>query len=314
MGSCLTVIIPVLNAMPYLPEALASLEAQTFKDFEVCLWDNGSTDGSAEEARCWIPGRLKGRVVSGNPLPLHKCLGRMVEEAQTQFVARMDGDDISLPVRFQMQLEAMRGDLKLGVVGGQCPMMDSGGNPSGNSHPGPLEHEDIVTEMMFRSALTHPALMFRREAILGAGNYQQPKPVEDLDLYFRMARFCRFSNLPKEVLRYRIHPQSICQSDLEGQQKQVSKVVAKYSQAIFGISASEFLTLRAKRSRCAIVPFMKSATYRAGGSLRRFLRVACSPSFIFIARCMTAPNDLLSKTSYRLLERGSGIFVETEPV
>ncbi len=41
----ITVIIPVLNAMPYLPEALASLEAQTFRDFEVCLWDNGSPDG-----------------------------------------------------------------------------------------------------------------------------------------------------------------------------------------------------------------------------------------------------------------------------
>jgi len=39
------VILPVFNAMPYLPEALASLEAQTFRDFEVCLWDNGSTDG-----------------------------------------------------------------------------------------------------------------------------------------------------------------------------------------------------------------------------------------------------------------------------
>jgi hypothetical protein len=41
----LTVLLPILNAMPYLPEALASLEAQTFRDFEVCFWDNGSTDG-----------------------------------------------------------------------------------------------------------------------------------------------------------------------------------------------------------------------------------------------------------------------------
>jgi GT2 family glycosyltransferase len=300
--------------MPYLTEALASLEAQTCRDFEVCLWDNGSTDGSVEEARRWIPGRLPGRVVTGHPLPLHECLAKMVEEARTEFVARMDGDDVCLPVRFQMQLEAMRGDPKLGIVGGQCPMMDSGGNPSGNSHPGPLEHEDIVTEMMFRSALTHPALMFRREAILGAGNYQQSKPVEDLDLYLRMARFCRFRNLSNEVLRYRIHPQSICQSDLEGQQKQVLEVVANYSKAIFGISNDEFLALRARRSKCAMVLFLKSAAYRARGSLGRFLRITCSPSFIFVARCMTAQNDLLSKTSYRLLESGSGFFAKTKPI
>jgi glycosyltransferase involved in cell wall biosynthesis len=78
MSCRLTVILPVLNAMPYLTEALASLEAQTFRDFEVCLWDNGSTDGSLEEARRWIPGRLKGRVVADRPLPLHECFARML--------------------------------------------------------------------------------------------------------------------------------------------------------------------------------------------------------------------------------------------
>ena len=300
--------------MPYLPEALASLEAQTFKDFEVCLWDNGSTDGSLEEARRWIPGRLKGRVMTGNPLPLHECLARMVEEARTEFIARMDGDDVCLPERFQLQVEALRGDPNLGIVGGQCPLMDAAGNPTGESHPSPLGHEDIVSEMIFRSALTHPALMFRREAILVAGNYQRPKPVEDLDLYFRMAQVCKFRNLSNEVLRYRIHPQSICQSDLEGQQKLVVEVVANYLKAIFGISNDEFLALRARRSKCAMVLFLKSAAYRSRRSLGRFLRIACSPSFIFVARCMTAQNDLLSKTIYRLLESGSGFFAKTEPI
>jgi len=314
MGSCLAVIIPVLNAMPYLTEALASLEAQTFRDFEVCLWDNGSTDGSVEEARRWISERLPGRVVSGNPLPLHVCLARMVDEARTEFVARMDGDDICFPERLQLQLEAMKADLNLGIVGGQCPMMGADGNHVGESHPGPPEHEDIITEMMFRSALTHPALMFRRAAILKAGNYSRPKPVEDLDLYFRMARVCKFRNLSHEVLRYRIHAQSICQLDLEGQQKQVLEVVANYSKSIFGITRAEFLALRTRQSRCAIVPFLKSAAYRARGSLGRFLRIACSPSFIFVARCMTAQNDLLSKTGYRLLERGSRFFAKTEPI
>ena len=98
----LSVVLPVLNAMPYLPEALASLEAQTFRDFEVCLWDNGSTDGSAEEARRWIPGRLPGRVVTGRPLPLHECLATMVEEAQTEFVVRMDGDDLIAPNKLEI--------------------------------------------------------------------------------------------------------------------------------------------------------------------------------------------------------------------
>ena len=296
--------------MPYLPEALASLEVQTSRDFKVCLWDNGSTDGSAEEARRWIPGRLKGRVVTGNPLPLHECLARMVEEAQTEFVARMDGDDVCLPERFEKQIATMLNDTGLGIVGGQCPLMDAAGKITGDSHPGPIEHEDIVTEMMFRSALTHPALLFRREAILKAGNYSIPKPVEDLDLYLRMARFCRFRNLPDPVLRYRIHPKSICQSDRELQQKQIVDVVARYSEMNYRISELVYRRLRDKSSRLSIVHFLRSAAYRARGNPRRFLRIARSPSFIFVARCMTASQDILSKIVYRVLENASGLLLE----
>lgn len=298
-----TVIIPILNAMPYLSEALASLEAQSFRDFEVCFWDNGSTDGSVEEARRWIPSRLKGRVVTGNPLPLHECLAAMVQEAKTEFVARMDGDDICFPERFHLQLEAMRSDANLGIAGGQCPMIDSAGKLIRKSHPGPLAHEDIVTEMMFRSALTHPALMFRREAVLKAGNYLIPKPVEDLDLYLRMARFCRFRNLSDEVLRYRIHPQSICQSDLEGQQKQMVDVVARSSVINYGIPERVYRRLRAKKCRISITHFLRSASYRAQGNLKRLFRIASSTSFIFVARCMTAHEDFLSKAGYRVLEK-----------
>jgi glycosyltransferase involved in cell wall biosynthesis len=306
----ITVIIPVLNAMPYLAEALASLEAQTFQDFEVCLWDNGSTDGSVEEARRWIPGRLKGRVVADRPLPFHECLAAMVEEAKTEFVARMDGDDICLPERFKLQRHALLADSTLGIVGGQCPMIDAAGKLTGDSHPGPLGHDDIVSEMLFRSALTHPALIFRREAILQAGNYTIPKPVEDLDLYLRMARFCRFRNLPDPVLRYRIHPKSICQSDRELQQKQIVDVVARYSEMNYRISELVYRRLRDKSSRLSIVHFLRSAAYRARGNPRRFLRIARSPSFIFVARCMTAPQDILSKIVYRVLENASGLLLE----
>lgn len=298
----LTVIIPVLNVMPYLAEALASLEAQTFKDFEVCLWDNGSTDGSVEEARRWIPARLKGRVVSGNPLPLHECLARMVEEAQTEFVARMDGDDVCLPERFEMQMLALQDNKALGVVGGQCPLIDQGGNPLGVSHPGPLGHEDIVTLMMVRSALTHPALMFRRDAVLRAGNYRHPKPVEDLDLYLRMAGTCKFRNLDETVLHYRIHPASICQSDLDGQARQAIELLAGHSERVYGIKAENFKCLRANTMEFSAGVLVKSARNRSGGDLIRFWEILSSPTFTFTGRCLTRQDDFRSKVVYKILD------------
>jgi glycosyltransferase involved in cell wall biosynthesis len=298
----ITVIIPVLNAMPYLPEALASLEAQTFRDFEVCLWDNGSTDGSVEEARRWIPGRLPGRVVADRPLPFHECLAAMVEEARTEFVARMDGDDISMPARFELQVNALRRNVDLGILGGQCPIMEAGGKALGVGHPGPSTHDDILTEMMFRSALTHPALMFRRDAILKAGNYSRSKPVEDLDLYLRMASLCEFHNLEQEILYYRVHPSSICQSDLEGQQRQVVEVVAKYSKKVYGLEQEDYLRLRGKGYFCSAVPMFRSARYRSGSDFQKFWRIVLSASFLFTARCFTRSGDVISRSLYRMMD------------
>lgn len=298
----ITVIIPILNAMPYLTEALASLEGQTFKDFEVCLWDNGSTDGSLKEARRWVPGRLKGRVVTGNALPLHECLARMVEESQTDFVARMDGDDVCFSERFQKQVEILSCDKALGIVGGQCPLVDQSGKSLGVSHPGPLEHDDILTLMMMRSALTHPALMFRRDAVLMAGNYRHPKPVEDLDLYLRMAETCKFRNLPDNVLNYRIHPASICQSDLDGQMRQAAELIAFYSKRIYGIDSMNFKRLRAHELNFSARVLLESARCRSEGNSSRFWKIIASPTFTFTGRCFIRSDDFSSKVIFKILD------------
>lgn len=288
--------------MPYLAEALASLESQLFQDFEVFLWDNGSTDCSVEEARRWIPGRLRGKVVTGQPLPMHECLARMVEEAQTEFVARMDGDDVCLPERFQKQVKALVSNKSLGIVGGQCPLVDQSGKPLGLSHPGPLCHDDIVTLMMVRSALTHPALMFRREAVLKAGNYQHPKPVEDLDLYLRMAKICKFRNLPDNVLNYRIHPTSICQLDLDGQMRQAADLIAVYSERIYGIDSMNFKRLRAHELNFSARVLLKSAWYRSEGNSSRFWKIIASPTFTFTGRCFSRADDFSSKIIFKILD------------
>ena len=298
----ITVIIPILNAMPYLPEALASLERQSFRDFEVCLWDNGSTDGSVEEARRWIPDRLKGRVVSGRPLPLHECLARMVEEAQTEFVARMDGDDVCLPERFERQIAAMLKNPALGIVGGQCIYIGPDGKQLIDQEVLPMRHEDILTQMLFRSALTHPALLFRRAAILEAGNYQLPKPIEDLDLYFRMSSRWRFQNLNVPLLKYRIHPASICRSSEAEHAQKVVEVVGAHAPKVYGMTKENYLRLRNRQSGCAVAQLLASAWYRAGGLPRRYFEIVVSYFFIANGRCLTGSRDYFSKLVYRLLE------------
>jgi len=300
-----TVIIPVLNAMPYLTEALASLECQTFRDFEVCLWDNGSTDGSVEEARLWIPGRLKGRVVTGNPLPLHECLARMVEEAQTEFVARMDGDDVCFPERFEKQMAAMRQDAGLAALGGQMELIDGRGAKIGEIPEYPTDFCGVICRLMIQSPLSHPAVSMRREKILAVGNYQVPKPVEDFDLWFRLSGVGEMVNLPEKVLKYRITDSSITnQAKSAGTHAAAVRGCLRSNLEMrFGISKHVFDLLWKKKHPVAFLPMLRAAQHISELSGVNLRSVLSRPEFLFSARCYTAQWDVFSKLVYRFWGR-----------
>ena len=306
MGSCLTVIIPVLNAMPYLPEALASLEAQTFRDFEVCLWDNGSIDGSVEEARRWIPDRIPGRVVVGCPLPLHECLAAMVEEARTEFVARMDGDDVCLPHRLTRQMDFLAKNPEVSLVGGQIECIDPLGRilPKEAWASYSLTHSDIVSRMMILGPFNHPSIFFRRHAVLQVGNYKVPAPVEDHSLYLELVQGRRVANLPDVLTHYRIHPASICASaGKEGKHNQLAlEQTAIQAAKVFGIRRSVFLNLRGKCHPVSILPLLKSAIFRSKNERVRGLDLLLSKDFIMAGRYMTSEKDLFSKAFWHFLE------------
>ena len=301
----ITVIIPILNAMPYLTEALASLAAQTFRDFEVCLWDNGSTDGSVEEARRWIPGRLPGRVVTGRPLPLHESLATMVEESRTEFVARMDGDDVCVPDRFEKQLAAMRGDSGLAAVGGQMELMDGRGDKIGEMPEYPIDFCGVLCRILIQSPLSHPAVMLRRSKVLEAGNYRVPKPMEDFDLWFRMAGVGKIENLPNKLLKYRITDTSITnQSKRAGEHgSEVKECVRRNLGRAFEISEGSVRLLVDRRHPVAFLPMLRAARRISNLSGVDLRGVLARPEFLFSARCYTGKLDVFSKLVYRFWGR-----------
>ena len=304
--SSLTVILPVLNGMPYLSEALASLEAQTFRDFEIILWDNGSTDGTQEEARKWIPSRLPGRVVTEEPLPLHLCLARMVKETRTEFCARMDADDICLPHRFEQEIRCLEQNPDVSLVGCQIECIDPQGNllPKENWTRFPVGHEDIVTQMLFSCSLFHPGILFRTETIRDCGNYAVASPVEDLDLYLRIVQSSRVANLSSVCMHYRIHPKSICAIAREGNQHEdlLRATVARYVEILFGINSETYFQLRSHSHPLAVLPLLRSAFFRARKKPHSLLTIVFTPTFVFIGRCLTGKRDFVSKAVFRMIE------------
>ena len=196
-----TWLLPVKNGMPYLPETLASIAAQTYSHFSILAWDNDSTDGTRDVLHDWIPARIPGRVIDDQPLSLGLTLAGLVNESSTEFCARIDGDDVNLPDRLAKQVEFMTEHPETGVVGTQVQLIDSEGQAQGEWS---YKFDDAECRWLTRwiTHLCHPSVLFRRSVVLAAGNYREVTN-EDSDLWFRLSSYAEIRNMPETLLRYR---------------------------------------------------------------------------------------------------------------
>ena len=101
----ISVIMTVYNTEEkYLREAIESVLNQTFSDFEFIIVDDGSTNNAVEVVKSYRDERIK-LVLNGKNLGMAKSSNIGLEMAQGEYIARMDSDDISLPERFEKQVE-----------------------------------------------------------------------------------------------------------------------------------------------------------------------------------------------------------------
>jgi glycosyltransferase involved in cell wall biosynthesis len=298
------VIIPVKNGMPWLTATLSSLEQQTFKDFEVLAWENGSTDNTLDVLQEWIPGRLKGRVISGEPLPYDKSLARLVECASCEYVARLDADDLAVFDRFEKQVRYLDEHPDTVAVGGQTEFMDENGAFIGKMHCLPCSFDGVLSTMLYQCPLAHPGIMFRRAAMLKVGNYRECQPVEDLDLLLRLASVGKMINLPEVVLKYRIHPGSVTATAKKAgtHLHRVFECLGKGIPELLSIDPSIYRRLLEKKQPLAILPLYSTARGIARLSGVSVMHVLKSTEFLYSARCLTGRRDYFSKAMFRIIE------------
>jgi cellulose synthase/poly-beta-1,6-N-acetylglucosamine synthase-like glycosyltransferase len=197
-----TWLLSVKNGMPYLPLTLESIANQTYTNHKVLAWDDCSTDESIEELRRWIPSRIPGRIFEGKSLRLGPCLAFLVEQADTELCARIDADDIAQPYRLERQVAYMAEHPELGVLGSDAQLIDANGKELNLWHFPPND-ADTRWLMRFNTRVLHPSLMFRRSAVLEAGNYPDFK-YEDCVLWTRMSvGKWEIQNIPEPLIKYR---------------------------------------------------------------------------------------------------------------
>lgn len=135
---------------------------------------------------------------------LGKALKLGVENAKYEIVARMDSDDICLPYRFEKQLRYMEQHPECDIVGGQMTEFIGDADNIIGKRLVPESNEDIYKYMKSRCALNHVTVMFRKEAVLKVGNYQDWFWNEDYYLWVRMMMAkCVFANLPDVLVNVR---------------------------------------------------------------------------------------------------------------
>jgi glycosyltransferase involved in cell wall biosynthesis len=207
----ITILMPIRNAVKTLDETLCSIKAQSVTDFELLIIDDGSVDNSMSKVHeVWGKDpRLRCLLNSGKGLV--DALNMGLHESRTQYVARMDADDVMLPQRLAKQFDRLTRDPQCDIVGCAVESFHSQGIQKGyleydrwcNSL---LTHEDMVRELYVESPMPHPSVMMRRQSIIDIGGYRDMDWPEDYDLWLRAVRSgLRLGKVPEVLLRWRDH-------------------------------------------------------------------------------------------------------------
>lgn len=204
----LSVLMPIYNAEQYVAEAIESILAQTFREFEFVIVDDGSTDGSLAIVRQYESQDPRVRVIARPNTGIVGALNDGLAIARGEFIARMDADDVSTPKRLRVQLEAISRSSNLVAVGGGWKPR----GPAGQLGPQArmfVDHISIEKSLLLGNgiAMLHPTVMMRRSAVVEVGGYRQHirNAHEDLDLFLRLARIGRLGNLKDVLLHWRRH-------------------------------------------------------------------------------------------------------------
>lgn len=197
----ITVIMPVYNCELYVKTAVESILNQTFTDFEFLIIDDASTDETLSILKSCIDSRItiiEKPVNSGYTNSLNYGL----KIAKGEYIARMDGDDISYRDRFAKQLDFMEANPNVVVCGTTYKIL---GNDKNIKIP--EYHEEIKIKLLSGNCIAHPTVMIRKSK-LDEFSIQYDitrEPAEDYDMWIRLLEFGELHNLQDVLLEYRVY-------------------------------------------------------------------------------------------------------------
>lgn len=210
-----TVLMSVYNGEKFLKEAMDSILTQTFTDFEFLIINDGSTDNSVKIIESYNDSRIR-LINNEKNLKLIASLNKGISLARGKYIARMDCDDISSPMRLEKEVDFLENSLEYGLVGTFYTVIDGTGKEQYNKSY-PSSNDLIKLFLSLNCPLAHGSIMGRtelfRQNLYGSEEYSA---VEDYELWTRMTKVTKIHNIPEYLFKYRIYGESF--SDTKTQQ------------------------------------------------------------------------------------------------
>ena len=204
-----SVVMPVHNGARFLREAIDSILGQTFKDFELLVVDDGSTDRTAAILREVSARDSRVSVIRQERMGIPRARNRGIALARGAYVAAHDADDISLPERLAKQVDILDHHPEVAMVGSIAQWIDQRGAPL-PTMAYPISDEEIRAKLHVQSCFVHGSVTFRRSCLLAVGGYREEFPLaEDVDLFFRLAERYKVANLSEVLYHWRRSDSSV---------------------------------------------------------------------------------------------------------
>jgi hypothetical protein len=204
-----SVVLPVYNGAADVRRAIDSILSQTFRDLELIVIDDGSTDATPRILDEIADPRV--RVFHQRNCGLPETLNRAIALCRGYYVARQDHDDLSLPTRLERQVTFMDAHTDCGLLGTRAEI-HVGDVASGRAIDHPLHHPALCFELLFDTPFVHSSVMVRKAVFDAVGGYSTDparQPPEDYELWPRIARRFQVANLPERLHIYREVPGSL---------------------------------------------------------------------------------------------------------
>ncbi|HOT90782.1 MAG TPA: glycosyltransferase family A protein [Anaerolineae bacterium] len=203
-----SVIMPVYNAMPYLPLAVESILQQTFTDFEFIILDDGSTDTGATYLRALNDARVV-LLQDNENQGYTRRLNQGIALARGKYLARQDADDVSLPERFARQVAQLDKNTELAALFSAYETIDENGNTLSRQHP-PIGFSALRQALFYTNPLSHGSAMMRRECLQAVGGYNTAfEPAEDYELWLRLANAYSIDAIADVLYQMRVYTASV---------------------------------------------------------------------------------------------------------